>query len=266
MYSSILIGLGKLFGKRSILILGGVDVAKIPELKYGIWNSKWKSIIVRYGITHADVILAVDPSIKNDAIALARYDGHNIRVLPTGHDELFWKPGKDKKRHIVLTVAVCSDQTRFKIKGLDFLYSVADAMPDIQFVLVGLTEAMKEQFIPPANIESHDTVPQEALLSYYQQATVYFQPSRREALGSTICESMLCECYPVGTNIGGIPNVIGNTGSIVPFGDVHAAVNEIRSGMQKTSMPDTRQHIIDNFSMRKRSLVLTEIISALNVQ
>ena len=52
-YSSLLIFFAHFFGKKSILILGGVDVAKEKDFHYGIWNSWWKSPIIRYGITHA---------------------------------------------------------------------------------------------------------------------------------------------------------------------------------------------------------------------
>jgi len=263
-YSSILIFLTKLFGKRSVLILGGVDVAKLPDVNYGIWNSWWKSPIVRYGITHAKVVLAVDQSIKQDAITLAQYDGKNISVLPTGHNEQFWTPGTVSKEQFVLTVAACGDLTRFKIKGIDFLYSVAEALPEMSFVLIGLSEAMKQQFPPPSNLQTHGILSSKELLEFYQRAQIYFQPSMREALGSTICEAMLCECYPVGTNVGGIPTVIGSTGAVIAFGDVVSAVEEIRKGFTLSQSPAPRDRIINHFSLRQRETVLREIITSLH--
>ncbi|MFA6468336.1 MAG: glycosyltransferase family 4 protein [Bacteroidota bacterium] len=262
-YSSILIFFTKLFGKRSVLILGGVDVAKLPEAHYGIWNSRWKSVIVRYGITHADIVLAVDSSIKKDAMTLSRYDGKNISVLPTGHNEQFWIPGSIKKEKLVLTVAACGDLTRFKIKGIDFLYTVARAMPETSFVLVGLSETVKRQFPPPENVRSYGIVPPEELLGLYQCAQVYFQPSMREALGSTICEAMLCECYPVGTNVGGIPTVIGSTGAVISFNDTAAASAEILKGFMSGPALAARERIISHFSLGLRESALKNIIMSL---
>jgi glycosyltransferase involved in cell wall biosynthesis len=261
-YSSILIFFTKIFRKKSILILGGVDVAKIPELNYGIWNSWWKSIIVRYGIINADIVLAVDSSIKNDAVKLARYHGNNIFVLPTGHDSSFWQP-KQVKENFVLTVANCDNNTRFKIKGIDFLYTVAQSLPNVHFVLIGMSPKMQKQLFPPSNLEIYDSKSQTDLLDFYQRAKVYFQPSLREALGSTLCEAMLCGCYPIGTNVGGIPTVIGNTGSIIPFGNTDTAVKEITKGLQTQPSLQAREQIMTFFSIEQREQKIIKYISQL---
>jgi len=262
-YSSILIFLANLFGKRSVLILGGVDVAKLPEVNYGIWNSRWKSAFVRYGITHADVVLAVDPSIKEEAIALAMYDGENISVVPTGHDLDFWRPGTTSRKNIILTVATCDTETRFRIKGIDFLYDIARAFPEQSFVLVGMTDTIRQKTHPPPNISIHPYLSHKELLQYYQTTTVYLQPSMREALGSTLCEAMLCECYPVGTTVGGIPTVIGETGSLIPYSDVQAAVHALKQGLSHGVSKIARQRIIDHFSLQQRETALLRTISSL---
>lgn len=262
-YASILVYLSKFFHKRSILILGGVDVAKIPELNYGIWNSWWKSKIVRYGITHADVVLAVDPSIKSDAMTHAHYDGKNIHVIPTGYDDSFWKPGPIKE-NFVLTVANCYDETRFKIKGIDFLYDVARSMPDIHFLLIGLKEKLKRKYPPPTNLTTYDFKSQYELLEIYQRAKVYFQPSRREALGGTLCEAMLCECYPIGTNVGGIPTVIQDTGTLIQFGNKDEALHAIRNGMIINRSPKARERIVNSFSLMQREKNILEYVRQLS--
>ncbi len=262
-YSSTLIWLTKLYNKKSILILGGVDVAKIPELNYGIWNSWWKSKIVRYGIKNADVVLAVDESIKRDAVELARYDGKNISVLPTGHDFKYWQPGKSKE-NFVLTVANCFDAARLKIKGIDFLSEVAGSLPDTHFVVVGIPKKFQNQIAIPENITVHEYQSSAKLLDLYQRAKVYFQPSRREALGSALCEAMLCECYPVGTNVGGIPTVIGKTGSIIPYGNVEVTKAAIQKGFSDLRNKDARDRIITHFSLEQRERKILEIIKSLS--
>lgn len=261
-YSSILVLLAKIYGKRSILILGGVDVAKMPEFKYGIWNSWWKSGIVRYGITNADVVLAVDQSIQQDAIKRAGYDGENISILPTGYDSSFWIPGP-MKQDFVLTVAHCADISRFMIKGIDFLFEVARSMPDISFVLIGAKANIMKQFPAPSNIIIHEYKSQRELVEIYQRAKVYFHPSRREGLPNTLCEAMLCECYPVGTDVGGIPTVIDDTGSVVRFGDVNGAADGIRKGYASGSSTNARKRIITLYSASEREKTLVQIINRL---
>jgi hypothetical protein len=77
-YAFVGVFLAKLFGLKSIVIVGGVDVAKDEELGYGIWLTPWKTRLVRYVFHHATHILVVDPSLKQKAIELAYYDGKKI--------------------------------------------------------------------------------------------------------------------------------------------------------------------------------------------
>ncbi|NUN69865.1 MAG: glycosyltransferase family 4 protein [Bacteroidetes bacterium] len=263
-YSSLLILLTKLTRTKSILVLGGVDVAKLPEVNYGIWNTPWKAALVRYGIMHADVVLAVDPSIREDAMALCRYDGANIIVSPTGHDPSLWTASAQKRNGSVLTVAACGDMTRFRVKGIDFLYSVAKSMPETRFTLIGMTEEMRRTVPPPPNLTVLPPLPQETLLGHYRTAGVYFQPSMREALGSALCEAMLCECFPVGTHVGGIPTVIGETGRLVPYGDFEAAAEALRAGLQAGPSAAARDRIITQFSVANREETLQSVLRGLH--
>lgn len=261
-YSSLLVLFAKIFNARSIIVLGGVDVANIPELNYGIWNSWWRAMIVRYGIKHADVVLAVDDSLKRDAMDLARYDGRNIHIVPTGYDSERWKPGK-KKEKIVLTVAQCDTLTRVKIKGIDFLFKVAKEMPDQPFVLVGLKEEIARQFKIPRNVTWYESVQQDDLLKFYQKAAVYFQPSFREGLPNTLCEAMLCGCFPIGTLAGGIPTAIGNTGIIISYGNISEAIVAIMNGLDKVKKSSPRERISTMFAKNKREQQLSYYIETL---
>ncbi|MFZ4620374.1 MAG: glycosyltransferase family 4 protein [Bacteroidota bacterium] len=261
-YSSILVMKAKFLGARSVIVLGGVDVANIPELNYGIWNSWWKAKIVRYGIVHADVILAVDESLKQDAMRLAAYDGKNIRVIPTGYDPERWKPAGTKEP-VVLTVAHCDTVTRAKVKGIDFLADVARSMPEQQFRLIGIRNEIAALFSLPSNITARESVPQEELLNYYRSAAVYFQPSRREGLPNTLCEAMLCGCSPVGTNAGGIANAIGSTGSVIPFGETEQARTAIIHALSRTDGNTARERIMTLFTKQQRETQLLEVIHSL---
>ncbi|MDD8017429.1 MAG: glycosyltransferase family 4 protein [Bacteroidota bacterium] len=262
-YSSLLVWLAKQRKKKSIIVIGGVDVARLPSIKYGIWTSWWKSKIVRYGLRNADAVLAVDESLKNDAIRLAEYSGKNINVIPTGYDHTKWVPSSEKKHDFVLTVANCFDMIRAKIKGIHFLFDVATAMPNVKFILIGMPPQVKKHFSIPNNVTIYPFIEQLELLTLYQQAKVYFQPSFREGLPNTLCEAMLCECYPVGTNVGGIPTAIGNTGSVINYDDLENAQKSITYGLQKDHCPDARERIMMQFSQQQREEKLRALIESL---
>ncbi|MHB1051235.1 MAG: glycosyltransferase family 4 protein [Bacteroidota bacterium] len=258
-YSSAVVFLAKVFKKKSIIVLGGVDVAKIPEFQYGIWNSWWRSILVRYSLRNADVVLAVDESLKKEAMSLVPYNGHNIQVLPTGYDDRHWIPA-GQKENIVLTVAHCPDFNKAKIKGIDFLIEIARRLPHVQFIAVGIPLSVQRQFPFPENVSVFDYIGQDNLLTYYQRAKIYLQPSLREGLPNTLCEAMLCECYPVGSLTGGIPTAIGDTGTVIPYGDIQAALAGITQGMTVDRCAAARKRIQHSFSLQAREQKLHEII------
>ena len=258
-YSSAVVFLAQVFRKKSIIVLGGVDVAKLPEYRYGIWNSWWRSMLVRYALRNADVVLAVDESLKKDAMSLVLYGGNNILVLPTGYDDRQWIPA-GQKENIVLTAAHCPDINKARIKGIEFLIDIARQIPHIQFVIVGIHSSVQQHFSFPKNVTVIEYIGQDKLLAYYQQAKIYLQPSLREGLPNTLCEAMLCECYPVGTHTGGIPTAIGDTGTIIPFGDIQAAVSGISRGMAMPRCDSARKRIQHSFSKHAREQKLHDII------
>jgi glycosyltransferase involved in cell wall biosynthesis len=265
-YSATLVFIAKLYGKKSIIILGGVDVAKEKEYDYGIWNSWWKSKVVRYGITHADAVLAVDESLKREAIRLAQYDGGNIQVVPTGYDPQQWKPGAVKE-NFVLSVGIAHTIARFKKKGFDILLDVAHNMPDVEFILIGIAETVAQKFTVPRNVRIYPALSQQELLMYYRKARVYCQLSRHEGLPNSLCEAMLCECIPVGSNRFGIPNGIGDTGFIVDPEQRDEIINAVRNALMLNADAGkkARKRIIEKFPQTLRAARLHQAIQSLHV-
>ncbi|MBI3195359.1 MAG: glycosyltransferase family 4 protein, partial [Ignavibacteriae bacterium] len=258
-YSAVGVIVGKYLGVKSILILGGVDVAADKELGYGIWLSKWKSKLVRRALLLADRILVVDNSLKEEAKQRAGYDGNNIVYLPTGYDALFWKPLIEKK-NVVLCVAQCEDERRFRIKGVDFLIQAARQMSSAEFVVVGIEPKLAYRFQPPMNMKFYPAVKQERLLQLYQEAKVYCQPSRREGLPNALCEAMLCGCIPVATHVGGNATAIADTGFLVPYNDVDALISALNDALESGSdLPvKARLRIVALFPKEKRE---TDLLS-----
>ncbi|HLP14783.1 MAG TPA: glycosyltransferase family 4 protein, partial [Bacteroidota bacterium] len=264
-YSSFLVLLARCFRKRSIIVLGGIDVADMRELGYGIWNSRWRAPIVRYGIMNADAVIAVDGFLKSEAQRLARYDGANIDVVPTGYDGAKWKPSGEK-RPFVLMVASTPDEARVKIKGVDFFLDVARSLPDVEFVLVGPSAAVSRTLQIPPNVRMHEFLAPQELLRLYQQAKVYTQLSMREGLPNALCEAMLCECTPVGTKSGGIPTAIGDAGYLCEHSDIEAAQHHIKAALHAPSERGrtARKRILEQFTIERRRDTLKALVERLN--
>ncbi len=262
-YSAFIVFFARRMGKKSIVVVGGVDVAEYPEINYGVWLSWWKAILVKYAIRNAEKILAVDPFQQREAMRLAEYDGANIEYVPTGYDANEWIPSGTKEP-FVLTVAGCESEERMKVKGIDVLLSAARALSDVRFVIVGLAQHLVEavRASAPTNVELIPVVEQKELLRYYQRAKVYCQPSYSEGLPNSVCEAMLCECVPVGTNIGGIPTAIKDIGFLVPYNNVDALGDAIRKALQAPENigQAARKYISNTFTLQRREEALLRII------
>ncbi len=261
-YSAVAVAAARLVSVRSLVIIGGVDVAFEPELKYGIWQSRWKSKLVRYALRRSTHVLAVDPSLREDAVHLAQYDGRNILYLPTGYDPEFWKP-LGIKVPLVLTVAAVDDEIRFRVKGIDILIEAARRLSEVRFVLIGVSPSLAAGHGIPENMTVHPRIERKSLLPYYQHAKVYCQPSRREGLANTLCEAMLCGCVPVATEVGGNATAVGQTGELVPADRADALVAAIVRALaaDEGSGVEARARIVSLFPREKRNRELLRLVA-----
>jgi glycosyltransferase involved in cell wall biosynthesis len=261
-YAGYTVFLAGLMRKRSVIVVAGVDASKDKEIRYGMWLSPWKSVILRHAFRRADRLLVVDPFLEAEAKRLAGYDGENIRNIPFGFDSTRWTWGEGKE-DMVLTVAACHDRWRMKKKGIEKLFDAAGLMPEVRFQIIGIHEHLLSEVREeaPSNVEIIPYVPRDQLLGYYQRAKVYCQPSFTEGLPNTLCEAMLCGCIPVGTRVGGIPTAIGDAGYLVPYHDQAALVEALRRALRAppTDGANARHRIMTEFTeeRRERSLVTT---------
>ncbi len=256
--------LAKLLRKKSMIIVGGFDVARVPEINYGRFTQSWtKKFLTKKALQHADRVLVVDPSLKRDAIKNAGIDGHNIDYLPTGYDYEKFVPGPAKE-NLVITVGYVSHSV-IKRKGFDTFVQSASLLPDTKFLLIG--KAMDDSVdllkgSAPPNLEFTGFVTDEELLSYYQRSKVYCQLSAYEGLPNALCEAMLCECIPVGTDRNGIPMAMGDTGFRVPYGDAKATAMAIANALKAPGIrgQNARNRIREIFPEKRRERGLLQAI------
>lgn len=252
----------KLFGKRSIVVVGGYDVANVPEIDYGLMRHPISARRVKYVLENAEKLLAVSKSTKNEIINYS--NKRNIKIVYNGIDTNKFKPA-GKKEDLVITVSVGSKFNRVRLKGLDVFVKSAKFLPHIKFLVIGLHgEALEKlQSIASSNVEFVAPLPHDELISYYRRAKVYVQVSLRESFGLSLAESMLCDCVPVVTNRGAIPEVVGDTGFYVPYANAKATAEAIEKALKSNKGKSARERIKTMFSSEKRQKKLVEIINKL---
>ncbi len=256
--------LARIFGRKSIVFVGGADAAKRPDLDYGVYLDPRKGRLSRWAVEHADRVLVVDEFLREE---LARNGGvtrRDIITVPLGFDVERLRPGSLPRTN-VLTVGIVDD-VNVRRKGLDIFSATARLLPKIPFVLVGGREnaaTARLKASAPPNLRILGPISDSDLLHEFQRAGVYAQLSRYEAFGSALGEAMACGCVPVGTRVGGIPTVIGETGSYVPEGDAVATARAIRDAFAHGDGLAARRRVAERFPLEKRRRTLTRVVEDL---
>lgn len=256
----------KILGKKSIVIVGGYEVARVPEINYGYMLKPGVSYMVKLTLNHTDRVLTVVDTLKGDAIKNAGVKGNNIRTIPECYDADTWK-SRFPKENFVVTVANKMTQKVIKRKGIDTFIEAARLLPDTKFVIIGpFQDKSAEAYlksIAPGNVEFTGFVSSGRFLELLGKAKVFCQLSLYEGIPNALCEAMLCECVPVGTENCGIPVAIGDSGFYVPYGDAQAAAAAITRAMASNRGQDARNRIKELFPLEKRRKELKEEINAL---
>jgi len=211
-----------LLRKKSVVVAGGYDVAYAPEINYGQYTSGWlRRKRTDFVLNHSDLILAVSDFTRREAIS--RAGPKKIEVVYNAVDINKFRPPDRSEVKENLAVTVASGQGDIiMLKGLKTFIKAAALLPDVKFAILGLTDEKQQaikSMIESNNIELAGYMSQEDLLAYYQRAKVYCQLSYREAFGMATAEAMACGCIPVVTDRGALPEVVGDAGYYVPYGD-----------------------------------------------
>jgi glycosyltransferase involved in cell wall biosynthesis len=264
-YAAAVVFLAGLFGKKSIVVIGGADVARVDDAAYGQWRSPWKSVLAGYAIRRAWKVLAVDGSLRQEAIRRADYDGENIQVVPTGYNPGEWPPGDGRTRS-VLTVAACTTVSRVRVKGIPVLMEAARLLPGVPFTIAGIENDLlrRSALDPPANVRVLPFVSRKELQALYRQSAVYCLPSLFEGLPNSLCEAMLCGCVPVVTDAGGSPHVVGETGFVVPARDSGKLAGAISRALDapEEKRAAARERVSRLFPAARREEVLRQLIDS----
>ena len=67
------------------------------------------------------------------------------------------------------------------------------------------------------------------------QADIFILASKHEGLPTVVIEAMACECYVVATDSGGVAEVMGNTGKLVPIQNSQALADALQNAIALSS-------------------------------
>ncbi len=275
-YHSVLpVWFGKVFEKKCTIQAGGTDCINMPEIGYGNFRKKWLRKATVYSFKNCSLILPVaealvrqdysyDPSIspKQGLLNLIPDLKTPIQVIPNGFDTDFWKDlGKIRKPFSFISVATgTSNPSRAIVKGYDLIEQLAALHPDWTFTLVGDSSYSS----PNQNVTVLGKMKPTELLDLYNSHQFYLQLSTSEGFPNALGEAMTCGCIPIGSAVGAIPEIIGDSGIVLAKKELNLLENQIFKLLNQNLAAfsnEAYQRILKLFNFEKRKKALLKVLN-----
>ena len=258
--SAIIIGF--LLRKPTIVVAGGCDVVEIPEIGYGFRRTNPFFLYMVLGYHLASKVLLFSDASRKDFLKILGTKTSNSQLLYLGVDTDYFRPFGEKKDQ-VLTICYFT-QSNWLRKGLRTFVEVAKLLPDVTFKIAGkvaepdfFSYLMK---VSPPNLIISGNLSKEQLLKEYQESRIYAQLSLHEGFGMALVEAMACDCIPLVTNNGSLPEVVGDTGCFVPLNEPEDICKIIQEMLGNKSLSNPRQRVLERFSLNAREDGLKKVM------
>lgn len=279
-YHSLLPALvGKIVGKPCLVIVGGTDAHYYPILEYGNWQKrvlktataltfKWCSHIAPKHSTlmqSENLYDTSEPRLQGIYTRLPQLKTP-FTAITNGYDASLWKSSTAKIPRTFITV--CSGwefSFQYQLKGIDLIVAIAPLFPDCKFIIAGVPDENLIQH-RAANLEIRPPVKHEQLAAMLSSCAYYLQLSIAEGFPNSLCEAMLCNCVPIGSNVYSIPEIIGKSGFVL----AHRNIEELKRLIQEALQADikllggkARARIVENYPLALREQKLMALIEKL---
>lgn len=240
----------KLLHKKSLIVIGGYEVAYLPKINYGLLLSPYARLQVKFILKNASRVLNVSMSSMRETLSFTK--PKNLGLVYNCVDTEKFKPS-GKKEKLVITVARITEETISR-KRLDTFVEASKYLPEATFALVGKHYCSIEQLrqIAGHNVVFAGYASDEQLLDYYRRAKVYCQLSAHEGFGVALAEAMSCQCVPVVTRSYSIPEIVADTGFYVPYDNPQETAETVKEALNSDLGEKARRRIQEYFSLEIR--------------
>ena len=268
-HTFLALSLARLMRKPSVLVIGGVDTARMPEIGYGMQRAGPRRWVARWTIANATRLITNSRSSLAEIEANLGLGPDRVTLVYHGIPDRFGDRGDTDAERMALSVGVV-DRRNLERKGQRPFTEAAARLPDVQFVLVGrwLDYAIEElRAVAGPNVTFTGYLDDQTLDGYFRRAAVYVQPSRHEGFGLSVAEAMLARCVPVVTDAGALLEVVGDTGVVIPAPEPAQVADGVRRALELGSEAGerARRRVLERFSYEmRRDGICREVEAALD--
>jgi glycosyltransferase involved in cell wall biosynthesis len=271
--------IARIFSKPSLVISGGMDCHNFPSIGYGNLNRPFVKTFTRWSFK-----LCTHIAPKHESLWMCDYTYEDQdypkqgvkyfmpklnkphTAIENGYDSEKLYRRKEKKPDTFLTVAGgFRYSSTVALKGIDLVLEIAKQFPQCTFTIVGVEPGISLP-LQSSNVILVPPVKNEALIDYFSESQFYLQLSMAEGFPNALCEAMLCECIPIGSNVFSIPEIIDGTGLILKRRNADDLIKVIEqalmSNKEKLSKA-ARKQVVVNYSLSSRENKLSSLLKKL---
>lgn len=271
--------MSKLSTIPSLLVAGGTDCVAFPKIYYGNLRKGMLGFFTKWSHIMSTTIAPVDETLVHykyqykKAETTYQYQGIKahipniktpIKVIYNGYEDFFKKDNVNKNDNTFITIASGIERySRYTLKGIDLFIELARELPNSSFIIIGAHSIPEET---PDNVKLLPFVPNDQLVKYLEKSRFYLQLSMSEGFPNALCEAMTCECVPIVSNVGAMPNIVQKNGIIISEKNVH----EIKTAIVKFTQQElqnigseARKSILTRYPLSNRRNQLLSLVSTL---
>ncbi|MCF7813681.1 MAG: glycosyltransferase family 4 protein [Candidatus Cloacimonetes bacterium] len=207
--------LKKLYGFKSVILLHGSEIHSFS----GRFQHKW---LMKYILENSDIVVANSFFMKSEVQKFVGSKMNNVFVNYMGYDDKIFNIKNnyhEKKKYYKSVILTVSNFVYGK--GLDILLNalaeVKKTRQDFIYIMLGnrrdgsyqdyLDELIVKKELKDF-VQFQDGVHHDKLPSFYHSCDFVVLPSRKEAFGLVILEANACGKPVIGSDVGGIPEII----------------------------------------------------------
>jgi glycosyltransferase involved in cell wall biosynthesis len=248
-----------LFRRPSVMVIGGFDTARMPEIGYGLQQRRIMGRVSRWVMRRATRLVTNSHYSQREIEANVGLRPSRVRVVHHGVPDPFGELPRGPRDRLAVTVGVV-ERRNLERKGLLSFVRAAAELPDVEFVVAGkwVDDSVEDlRAATTQNVRLTGWIEQDELDALYRRASVYVQPSRHEGFGLSVAEAMLAGCIPVVSEAGALPEVVGDEG--VVLGGTAPSAEEVAEGVRKALELDdaarerARRRIVEQFPLSMRA-------------
>lgn len=275
--------LGKLLRKFVIVNAVGIDVAYVPEIKYGLpLKSHWRGLL-KWTLSNAGKVIAISEESANNVKKIVTRD---VEIIYEGIDVRKFRPIKvtEPEQNLILTVGILS-KANLKRKGFETLVKciphVVKEVKNTKFVFVGrrsdgyrVLRNLADKLGVLEYVDFAGFKSDEELLTLLNKCTVFAMPSIHEGFPTVISEALACEKPVVSTALSAISEVVVNneTGILIsepqsPRELAEALLMLLANPILRKKMGKRgRERIVQEFSKELRTQRIRALLAYVNNQ